>query len=196
MERKTIIIRDMINLPQLGWGDSFMGPVLHPTKFGNDIIKKLLNGNPPVKFVFAVNPKDKKQKVQLNNENYLLSEDELFGGFIAKNKKQESEVVKPVKYEPKDVIDETPTNPEPKEVEVVGPLDENTVGDGSEPDTGKLDEVSVDSYANDSVELNDPPKEDVNNVDLAGNSEDKEIFNVIRDSKPKYNNHKGNKKYR
>jgi len=77
-ERKIVVIRDSIPLPHLGWGYSFMGPVMHPTRFDNNILRKSLSGNPPAKFIEALNPDNYDQKVLLTLDNYLSTNDELF----------------------------------------------------------------------------------------------------------------------
>lgn len=81
-ERKTVIIEDSIPLPaldNLGWGLNFNGPVTHPTMLDDSVIKELLTGTQPVKFMYALDPKDYTNKVNLTLENCKKSVDDLFG---------------------------------------------------------------------------------------------------------------------
>lgn len=141
-ENKAVVIEDCIILPQLGWGYDFHGPVMHPVQLNDDIIGKLLDGNPPVKFMYVLNPKNKSQRCLLTLDNYKTPVEELFDIVTEPATQTVQEPIQPVEVkEDKAVVVETPKVEEKAEVKPEPIVEEEVINEES----GSDDPIELDT---------------------------------------------------
>lgn len=145
-DRKAVVIEDCIILPQLGWGYDFHGPVMHPVQLEDDIIGKLLEGNPPVKFMYVLNPKNKSQRCLLTLDNYKVPVAELFGDVD-----EVTNVNTTVTSQPEVVKEPVVTATEPPKVEEVKVDEKPAVI--AEPVVTIDDEEVIETGSDDPIEL-------------------------------------------